>query len=262
MDLALACAWRPRGEMGRLRRLLPVLRAPYCGMAVSLPPDTHAEQIAQLRQLIGDSVVVTTDWSHGRHAAVEKALEHACTHVQYADMDRLLHWVETFPEEWRRTISRIPQADCLIISRTEEAYSTHPRALRETERISNAVCSHFLGRYADVSAGSKGFSRPAAEFLMAHSRPGRALGMDAEWPLLLLRAGFTLDWVSVDGLEWESADRYLDQAAGRERQTQLAATYDQDPAHWARRVEIALEIVETALEVMQRPLPNDPRENS
>jgi hypothetical protein len=254
MGLVLACAWRPRGEMGRLRWMLPLLHEQYDHLAVSLPPDVSPDDAAQLREVIGDSVVATSQWFHGRHAAVQKALQHPCTHIHYADMDRLLHWVETRPDEWRRTIAGILQTDCLIIGRTARAYATHPKALRETERLSNAIFSFLLGQEVDISAGSKGFSRPAAEFLMAHSPPGRAVGTDAEWPILLHRAGFRIDRVSVEGLEWESADQYLERAADPERRRQLAEAYDQDSAHWARRVEIALEIVQAGLEAMRRPL--------
>jgi hypothetical protein len=76
--------------------------------------------------------------------------------------------------------------------------------------------------------------------------------MDAEWPILLRRAGFTIDYVEVDGLDWESADRYAERAADADAQRRTAEAYDADVRHWARRVEVALEIVRAGVEAMQR----------
>lgn len=123
-----------------------------------------------------------------------------------------------------------------------------------TEAISNRVVSEILGQPMDVSAGSKGFSRRAVEFLVGNTQPGRALGTDAEWPILLKRSGFRVDYLVVDGLDWESADRYREQAADPEDQRLAAEQVDADPASWEWRVRVAGEIVEVALEAAQRRL--------
>lgn len=246
MTISLASAWHPRGELARFQKLLPHLNQVYHSIAISFPPDANKEILRALEsQNIG--IAVTRDWSHGRHAALEQALETNADFIHYADFDRLLHWVETRPAEWRDIVTKSQLTDCLIVGRTERAYQTHPRALVETEAMSNAVASHFLGRTMDFSAGSKSFSRRAAEFLMQNSAPGYALGMDSEWPLLLHRAGFRVEYVQAEGLDWESADRYADVAADRGAQQRAAEMYDADPRHWSRRVEFAMEIVERAI---------------
>ncbi len=246
MTLSLASAWRPRGELKRFLNHLKQLNQVYSSIAISLPPDADGE-IARELQLQNICVVVTRDWSHGRHAALQKASETNAEHIHYCDFDRLLHWVETRPDEWREAVAKIPATDCLIVGRTERAYRTHPLALVQTEAISNAVASHLLGRTMDVSAGSKAFSRRAAEYLMKHSPPGHALGTDSEWTLLLQRAGFRIDYIEADGLEWESADHFSDQVADENAQQRAAEVYDADPKHWAQRVQVAMEIVEMAL---------------
>ncbi len=251
MTISLASAWRPRGELPRFIKHLPQLREAYVGIAVSLPPDADREIVRALEAL-GVCISVTQDWSHGRHAALQKGLESPSDFIHYCDFDRLLHWVGTLPNEWREIVARIPTTECLIVGRTERAYRTHPQALLQTEAISNAVVSHFLGRRMDVSAGSKAFSRRAVEYLMAHSSPGRALGIDSEWTLLMHRGGFRVDYVEVDGLEWESADHFLDEVADEVAQRRAAEAYDADPKHWARRVEIAMEIVQSGLDVIKR----------
>lgn len=89
---------------------------------------------------------------------------------------------------------------------------------------------------------------------MANTAPGRALGVDGEWTVLLHRAGFRVDYLEVDGLDWESADRYQAQAADGNRQRQLAADYDTSAENWAARVQVAQEITQAALDATQRTL--------
>jgi hypothetical protein len=186
--------------------------------------------------------------------ALKLALDKSTGHIQYADMDRLLRWLETYPEELRETAQAIKAFDCVILGRTERAYNTHPRALRETEVISNKVASFFLGREMDLSAGSKNFSRRAARFIIDHCSRGFALGTDSEWPIVLSRAGFGIEYLTVEGLTWESADRYQDCAANAREQAQAAMDYDADPSNWIYRVGVAQEIVQSALLASNRDL--------
>jgi hypothetical protein len=127
----------------------------------------------------------------------------------------------------------------------------------QTEAISNKVVSNFLGRQMDVSAGSKSFSRQAVKFLIENTTPGHAIGTDAEWPILLSKAGYKIDYESVDGLDWESADRYQDVAADNDSQRKRAELYDRDPENWSYRVSIAKEIIEIAINTSNKKITDD-----
>lgn len=258
-SIVLAATWNPRGEIGRLEKLLDRLHQAYAAIHISLPPqpDDPASQAALLDRLQGDSLVchVSSDWSWGRYMAIKNALRSNSPFLHYADMDRLLRWVEQRPDEWLQTIQCIPNCDYLVIGRTLEAYATHPQALVLTEALSNAVISYFVDQAMDVSAGSKGFSRQAASYVIEHTQPGHALGTDGEWTVLLKRAGFKLDYVEVNGLDWESADRYQRQAADPHRQRQAALVYDADPANWAGRTAVAEEIIRVGLQTAKREIP-------
>jgi hypothetical protein len=259
MSIALASAWRPRGELRRFVRIWPQLDRAYTSIAISLPPGTDLGGLKPLQEHIKITLIVTRDWSWGRHAALRAAMESAPDTVHYADFDRLVRWVETRPEEWRGCLERILQADCTIVERSEAAWASHPQALRQTERTANMFMSHFLGEIYDLSGGSKGFSRRAARFILANSpespgNSGRALGTDAEWPVLLHRGGFRLQSVQVDGLDWESADRYQVQAVSFDDQRLAAQAYDADPHNWQARLRIAQEIIESGLDAAHRPL--------
>ncbi len=258
-SITLASTWDPRGELSRLQRLLPRLEQVYAQRVIVLKPGVEAALAESLVQA-GCRVYTPPEWSGGRLMALTQALETDATHIHYADMDRLLRWAETRPQEWQDALQALTQTDYLLMGRTAQAYATHPRALLDTERISNRVISHLIGRDVDVSAGSKGFSRRAAQFLAAHCQPGYALGTDGEWTVLLQRAGFEMQYVEYDGLDWESADRYQESAADEARQAQAAAAYDAAPEHWSRRVEVALEVVERGLAASEAMLAGS-REN-
>jgi len=251
--VALAAAWQPRGELERFLLLLPVLRQVYAYQAVSLPPDSD-RQLEQVLRSSGVQVIRTANWSAGRYAALQAAQGSAAGCIHYNDFDRLLRWVETRPEEWRQTVASLSRADCTIIGRTLAAYASHPQALVQTEAISNRVVSQLLGTAVDASAGGRGFSQAEAAFVLANSRPVRALGSDAEWPILLQRAGFAIEYRTVEGLDWEIPDQYQSQAADPVCQQEVARAYDADPVNWARRVEVALEIIQAGLDAAQRKL--------
>ncbi len=254
MTVMLATTFNPRGEVGRLQRLYPQLQAVYDDIVISMPPVANAEDVAAVKALPGVIGFVNEDWSHGRYMALKKALDTPAQGVHYADMDRLLRWVELRPDEWRSTVDAVARCECLVIGRTEQAWATHPQALRRPEKITNTLFSHLLGQALDFGAGSKGFSRRAVEVLMANTQPGRALGTDAEWIVVLHRAGFRVESLLVDGLDWESADRYADQAADAEAQRRAAEAYDAQAKSWAYRIETIIETVESGLDAMQRPL--------
>ena len=251
MTLTLATAWHPRGEYARFETLLPTLGQVYAEIIIALPPETDAALVQKLQTLSSDRlpviVRVASQWPSGRYLALHTALERGAEYVQYVDFDRLLRWVETRPEEWRRTAAAVCETDCLVIGRSPQAYQTHPRALVQSEAISNRVASHFLGREMDISAGSKGLSRRALEVVVARSSPVHPFAADVEWPLLVKQAGYDLRDIEVDGLDWESADRYKARAADSDGQRRAAEAYDADPQNWEYRVRVALEIVDAAL---------------
>ncbi|MEP7292537.1 MAG: hypothetical protein ABI835_12185 [Chloroflexota bacterium] len=151
-------------------------------------------------------------------------------------------------------VERIPTTDCLVVGRTAAAHATHPQALQQTEKLSNGVFSHRVGRPLDFSSGSKAFSRAAGEFLLRNSTPGSVMGTDSEWIVLLKRGGFAIEQVLVDGLDWETADRYLPDAADAETQRRLATEYDADAEHWRFRVQVAQEIIDAGFAALERPL--------
>jgi hypothetical protein len=252
MSVALASTWRPRGEMFRFQQLRPQLERVYASIVIATPPDVDPNEVLPMREQPGVTVVSSPKPGWGRYLAIQQALETAASHLHYADMDRLLHWIETRPAEWHQTIDAIHQTDCLILGRTEQAFRTHPQALQQTERLINVVASYLLGQTVDLGGGSRGFSRSAAQLVIVQSAPGR--WGDAEWPILLHQAGFVVNYLALDGLEWESADQYRQGVADPATRRAAAEAYDQHVKSWAKRVETASEIVQEGLAAAQQSL--------
>ena len=256
MGVVLACTWRPRGELPRVQRLRPQLERAYEHIVVALPPDADLAAAEPLHAWPAVSIVVSPQPFWGRYLAIQVAIQAAAarvSHVHYADLDMLLHWIEVRPEEWHRILERIQAAQCLVTGRTERAFRTRPQAIQQTERLINTVFSHVLGQPVDLGLGSRGFSRRAAEFVVANSAPG-GWG-DAAWPVLLHRAGFAVEFLAVDGVDWETPDFYREQVADGATRRRAAEAYDQRVDRWASRVRTALEIVQEGLAAAERPLP-------
>lgn len=259
MSVTLATTWLPRGELPRLQRYMPLLETLYNDILVVLASDAD-EAVRQALAAMPMVRVVTVDRiEQARMICIQQAVMIDADAVHYCDMDRLIRWVETRPDELKQTVSRIQGCDVLIIGRTQAAWDTHPRALHDTEAIILDVTEHALGHRWDTTAGSKGFSRAAAQFLAQHDTAAYGLGTDLTWPILLHRAGFTIEGVAVDGMDWETADRWLDHAADRETQRREAIAYDADPAHWVLRVDVARQIIAAGLHALDAPLPIPPR---
>ncbi|MBE2271431.1 MAG: hypothetical protein IAE80_24575 [Anaerolinea sp.] len=254
MSVTLALTWHPRGEQERFVRLYSRIRALYHSISLVLSPNADAEAVAVLRGL-DIQFAEQGKWSSGRYVALKQGIESGADFIHYCDADRLIRWAELLPNELAVTVERLQAADFTAIGRSTYAFETHPKSLQTTEALTNRVMSGWLGQPSlDLASGSKGFSRAAARFIHRNSQPIRPMGTDAEWAILARRGGFSIQSVEVDGLDWESADQYQDQAADRQRQQETADAYDAKPRSWEFRVNVANEVIEAGLDALSRPL--------
>lgn len=254
----LACTWMPRGELSRLERTLPYLQQIYREIVIALKANVPDQ--AKIEQWLNDHgihYVLYDEWS-GRHAVIELALQVEGDSIHYVDMDRLARWVELYPAELWRVAQSVRRVDSLIIGRSAAAYATHSATLIDTEALPNRFFSYFFSADAmDFSAGSRGLSRRAAQFLLAIDQQDgqrNSLAMDVAWALLALRAGLTWDYLETDALDWETADHHRDHAVGREAQLALAEKDAAKVENWKRRVQVAQEITALGLAALKHPL--------
>jgi hypothetical protein len=252
--VVLAATWRPRGEGGRWREVWPRLEALYERILIVAPHDADLEQVRHLQAHPGAQVAVAPRPSCQRHEVLRLASASGATHVHCADRARLLHRAATRPGERRAAAATAARREYSLLDRSAQALATHPRALRETAALLNAVGAYLLGQPVDRGGGSRGFSRAAARAVVRHAVPAGC--GDAAWPLLAQRAGFRVDHLAVDGLDRETPDPHQERVADPARQRRLAEAHDRDPERWARRTQLALQIVQEAL-AAARPLSDD-----
>jgi hypothetical protein len=254
-DVALASTLHDptAADLPALRAALPGLARCYARMVIYATEETPERVLAPLRA--AGAAVSCHPGAYGgiggrRLGAVREAATYAPA-VHLCDFDRLLHWHHAYPDELTAVLARIPQSDLLLLGRTERAWATHPAQQRETEQLANRVVSRFFGADVDVCSGSRGLSRRAIDYLAAHSRE-RSVGADAEWPVLLLRAG-TFQWehILTEGLEFETADRYQDEVVRAGSLAAWNAARDRDAVCWTFRVRLAGDIIMAALRVAE-----------
>jgi hypothetical protein len=232
---------------------LPALAARYTALVARCSSKTHLTIVDLLRSH-GVSVHVGDGRSAGiyrigevRREVIHAGLQAGTSHLQMCDFDRAIHWVAHHPQELDSVIADIPTYDLLVLGRTERAWATHPPYQADTEPLFNRVFALVTGLPWDVGAGSRGFSRRAAEVLLARSQEP-SVGVDAEWPLILLQQdGFRTGFRACEGLEFETADRFGPEIEAAGSYQAWEAQMSADPQRWVYRARLALMITEAVL---------------
>ncbi len=174
----------------------------------------------------------------------------------YCDFDRWLHWSGTFPRELEGVPARItlefPNAWYVCIGRTERAFASHPEVQRVAEWATNRALEIASGRYLDATGGACWVSREGATVIL-HASHEETKATDLEWPALILNADpLRLGGLLVDGLEFETAEFYEQDA----RQlggvaAWVHATYE-TPRMWQERLRLAADSVAGLARVLGR----------
>jgi hypothetical protein len=255
----VATVHQPDDALSELTQVtLPRLQVLYDALVFLCSQTTSAEILALLRAsgaTVHHERRQPTNLSgigRVRRQALRLGLTTGCDHLHLCDFDRLLHWAAHYPDELRQVVKEIANYDLLILGRTGRAFATHPPYQVETERLANLVFSKVYGQERDITSGSRGLSRRAAEPLLIHSHEVGA-GVDAEWPLIVsrfpeLRSGYIL----CEGLEFETADRYQKEVAQAGGLEQWLEAQSARPELWVHRLRVACEIAEAALRVAER----------
>lgn len=226
---------------------------PYAAATAYCSFETHPAIVDRLRDH-GVGVRISRGESQGidgigpvRRETIRAGLEASTTHLQMCDFDRALHWAACYPQELDQVRAEITRYDLLVLGRTPRAWATHPPYQAETEPFFNRVFALTTGRDWDIGAGSRGLSRRAAETLLEISQES-TVGVDAEWPLLLLnRPGFLVGHRPCEGLEFETADRCGPEIERAGSYAAWEAEVCAQPENWAFRLRVAWLIAEAVL---------------
>jgi hypothetical protein len=217
----------------------------YAFRLVVASPPTSANTCRAL-EVAGFEVVVGTDApDRGLWAMVDRALSKPVERIHFCDLDRFVHWLYRFPDELLRLPSAWGQHDLTMLVRTGRAFATHPPCQTLTEAIGNRVIAERIGiPHADAFSGSYVWSRRAARALVDATCP-RDVRFYAEGVLAPFRAGCSIGYLEVEGLEWETPDQYPDEIARFGYDAWLDRF--QSPAQWRQRVEMARLWVDAAI---------------
>ncbi len=183
-----------------------------------------------------------------RRDAVELTFEHTtASHTIYCDGDRVLHWAEFYPAEFRAVSEAVQHFDFTVLGRTPRAFESHPRTQRDTEVIINRLFGQISGfPWNDVTSGARGLSRAAAAGIVADVEDPE-LSTDISWTLYVQQnKAWSIGYVEADGLEFETADRFADEVSA----IGYAAWLDRlenDPHEWAFRFDLARIEIEALL---------------
>lgn len=139
--------------------------------------------------------------AQARREVVKFGLGGSNEYYHYCDFDRILTWIEKYPNELSSIVKEISKWDYTILGRTERAFNTHPIEWIQTEKVTNKIFSLELGQEADVTAGSCSFSRISGEYINTYSKDKMT---DAEWPMIIHRiARLKIGYKAVEGLEYD-----------------------------------------------------------
>lgn len=253
MTIVLAATHHdPDGRLyQQMVRLFPALQRQFAGIAVLVTPTSVPVTQAWLEQAaialrIGaaDEPIGHLHLGRWRRGAVQLALD-AFPNAEwllFCDLDRVLHWIEYWPDELAATLAELPAFDLTVLGRTPRAFASHPRAQAVTEAMVNEVFARKTGLGWDIMAAARGLSRQAAELIVSVSRDD-SIGADCTWLLLVQQAGFTVGYRATEGLEFETLDRYRDEVATLGGAQAWLDRFDADPRNWLMRIDLARTVI-------------------
>lgn len=213
---------------------------------VSALEDEGVKVVPQIGGGVGKEFI-----SDARRQALRVSLEHGHSHAHFIEIDRLLQWYHTYPQELQSVVEQIPAHDFLIIGRTKRAFNTHTRCQIETERLSNRVCSLLLGKEVDITCASRGISRRAGEVILQKSKAKDA-STDSEWPIIIkCCTDYPIDYIEVEGLAFEAMFRHPERVMEAGGLEIFKKKRDDNPESWLWRIRIAEQISATAISSYQ-----------
>jgi hypothetical protein len=179
-------------------------------------------------------------------SAITQAFRSGADNIFYCDLDRALHWVKTYPSELGTLAESSIKNDFILIGRTTRAFDTHPETQTLTESIGNKVASGVISltETRDI-LGTTWIITPALAKLVLEIVPSNRYGFFIEWPLTLWRSARNPNYIEVEGLEWETPDRYKEEIKVEGLEYWMKRF--QTTSEWRRRSVMLRDFIDSAL---------------
>jgi len=196
-----------------IKEQTPKLEELFHEKIVTLSSSTSRETLQTLQKLgyeasYGDKSVAST-----YVIALRRATEKNAEPIFYCDFDRLLHWASCYPEELEAATQESTH-DFTLFGRTKRAMLTHPETQILTETTVNILASKILGfrETRDVLGTTWMLKAQQAEALIGVEISNQ-YGFYTDWPIRLWSKSANPAYIEVEGLEWETPDRYRQEIA-------------------------------------------------
>lgn len=218
----------------------------FKSVIVVVTPETHPNTKSILSGLgfevyEGEDTVIST---------YKTALKHTSTKgpekIFSCDFDRILHWINTYPQELIKITKTSDRSDFLLIGRTARAFKTHPKTQIETESIADQLSSKLLGfrQTRDIISACWRLTPTLAETLL-HLPTRNRYGFYAEWPIHAWQHADNPHYIEAEGLEWETPDRYREEIEKMGYETWLQSF--QAPREWEKRITMLRDWIDSIL---------------
>lgn len=203
--------------MKLMNPILPMMKALFEDRIVCCTPSTQ-ERVLNFLQDEGFRVVVgkSMDQVGNYKLAIQTSLEYITDSkvqkILYIDFDRLIHWIDSYPEEFSKVLSNNTEIDYLHLGRTSRAFETHPPTQKETESIINEIASKSLGfsEKKDIISVCFLISKKLGKQII-NMKNSTTTGFYSSWPLIFWNLAESKRYVEVEGLEWETPDQFRDE---------------------------------------------------
>ena len=194
--------------------IIPFLKENLGSIIISCTKKTNDNVLKFLRD---NGFIVSVPEDFDRISAYRDAIQTALEYIEFADsqrilyidFDRLVHWIMNYPDEFLESIEKVNSVELTHFGRTPKAFSTHPPTQENTERIVNYLSSQLLGfkDAQDLISVCFSFTVQLAD-LMLSKKYYTSMGFYAAFPVLLWNYAESKQYIEVEGLEWETPDRY------------------------------------------------------
>ncbi len=133
--------------------------------------------------------------------------------IFYIDFDRLIHWIKFYPEEINNILEKNYQGyEYIHFGRNYRAFESHPNTQKETEHTINTMVSKILGlkKSYDFMSVCYILSKNLANIVLK-LKNSTSTGFYGVWPMIFWLSASNKKYIEVDGLEWETPDRFIEE---------------------------------------------------
>lgn len=226
---------------------LPKIKSIFSKLTVCCTPVTPEEVSNFLTQedfkvVLGPRMVQVDNYKEAVKLALDNVVSPENEKIFYVDFDRLIHWINAYPNELTNTLRENSDVDYLHIGRTKRAFNSHPLTQKETEIMVNEIGSKILGfsETKDFISVSFLFTKDLGEKILKIKNSTKT-GFYGIWPIIFWSSTIRKRYVENEGLEWETPDQFSTEISSIGYEEWLKRF--QTPNEWNKRVQLLHDVL-------------------